>query len=163
MRFIYTFLRTILEFYVILLINKIKAYEFLFSWDFFWKDFIDVFFDELISLFLNETTFVSFDDLDFETFKCWSWSTIFLRVWVISLFDWSIIMFFDELTNKSFDDWIDSSTSFLLIDEVCKSFVLIVNSNWLKDSTTFEIETDKIDENFEFAFYLRIKYIKIKI
>ncbi len=103
-KFIYTFLNTTLKFYVILLINKIKAYEFLFSWIFFWNDFIDVFFNELISLFLSETTFVFFDDLDFETFKCWSWSTIFLRVWTISLFDWLIIMFFDELINKSFDD-----------------------------------------------------------
>jgi hypothetical protein len=162
-KFIYTFLNTTLKFYVILLINKIKAYESLFSWVFFWDDFIDVFFDELLSLFLNETIFVSFNDLNFEIFKCWSWSTISLRVWTISIFDWSIMMFFNELINESFDDWIDLSTFLLLIDEVCEELLLIVNSNELKNSTSFEVKTDKVDEDFDSAFYLKVKYIKIKI
>jgi hypothetical protein len=46
---------------------------------------------------------------------------------------------------------------------MCEELLLIVNSNELKNSTSFEVKTNRIDEDFEFAFYLKIKYIKIKI
>ncbi len=65
-------------------------------------------------------------------------------------------MFSNKMTNAFDDILIKLSTFLFLSDEEFESLVLIVNSYELTNSRFFEDESSEIDDDFDFAFKMRI-------